>query len=131
MSDEIVIDASAIIALLEQEKGAEIVEKKLNGAIVSSVNFSEIVAVINRKVTDKKTQEEAIRLFTSTFQHVIDFDKEQAMIVGKLDQFTKQYGLSLGDRACLALAQFRNLPVLTAEKNWQKLKIDVDIQLIR
>lgn len=59
------------------------------------------------------------------------FDKQQARIAGNLWKQTKELGLSLGDRACLALAQHLELPVLTADKIWQQLDIGVSIQLIR
>ena len=71
-----------------------------NKAIVSSVNFSEVVTVLTRN----------------------GFGQEQVI---------KQHGLSFGDRACLALAKYKNLPVLTADKIWKKLDLDIKIQLIR
>jgi ribonuclease VapC len=132
MSSKIVIDSSAMIALLEQEEGAQIVKENLNNAIISTVNLSEVITVINRKIIgDEAAQEEALRLLKNTFPNVISFEEEQAIIAASFDEITKQYGLSLGDRACLALAKHKNLPVLTADKIWQKLEIGVDIQLIR
>ncbi len=62
---------------------------------------------------------------------LIHFDVKQAEFCGKLRPLTKAFGLSLGDRACLALAHHLKKPVLTADKIWQKLDIDIEIQLIR
>ena len=131
MSNKFVIDSSAIIALLEEEDGFDIVEKHLANSIISSVNFSEVIAVINRKVIDTKAAEESIKLLKNTLAHIVDFDSEQAYIAAMLDKTTKKQGLSFGDRACLALAKYKNLPALTADKVWKKLKVDVEIQIIR
>jgi ribonuclease VapC len=133
MHNKIVIDTSAIIALLNQEKGYEIVEKELGNAIVSSVNFSEAITVANREIfeSDKTSRMEGINLLKNTFPHIIDFNIEQAIIAASFDEITKQYGLSLGDRACLALAKYKNCSVLTGDRVWKELKLDIDIQLIR
>lgn len=128
----IIIDSSAIIALLEQEEGYKIVEKNLNNAIISTVNLSEVITVINRKTGENQVaQQEALKLLRNTFSHIADFNYEQAEIAASLDQITKKYGLSFGDRACLALAKYKNLSVLTADKVWRKLDIGVNIKLIR
>jgi PIN domain nuclease of toxin-antitoxin system len=132
MLNKIVIDASAVIALLNQENGYEIVEKNLSNAIISSVNFSEVITVASRNIFEDETVlEEGIKLLKNTFTHIVDFDEDQACIAAILDKSTKEYGLSLGDRACLALAKDKNLPVLTADKVWKKLKVGVEVQLIR
>lgn len=132
MINKIVIDSSAIISLLEQEEGYKTVEENLSNAIISTVNLSEVITVINRKTGgDKVAQQEALKLLKSTFPHVVDFNEEQAVLAATLDQFTQKSGLSFGDRACLALAKYKNLPVLTADKIWEKLKIGVNIQLVR
>jgi len=130
MSEKIVFDSSAIIALLELEEGWAIVSDHLNNAIVSTINLAEVMAVINRK-TVGDVAGEAMKLLQNTFPHIVDFNQEQAVITASLDSVTKEYGLSLGDRACLALAKHKNLPVLTADKVWTKLKIGVEIQIIR
>jgi PIN domain nuclease of toxin-antitoxin system len=132
MISKIVIDSSAIIALLEQEKGYHIVEENLNCAIISSVNLSEVITVINRKTgDDEMAQQEALKLIKTTFSYIIDFDEEQALIAANLDKFTSQNGLSFGDRACLALAKYKNLPVLTADNAWKDLKLGIKVKLIR
>jgi PIN domain nuclease of toxin-antitoxin system len=128
MTDKIVFDASAILALLKMEQGHEIVAENLDRAIVSSVNFSEVVTVLARKGFG---QEEVIRSLKETFLYIEEFDTEQAVIAASLDEATKENGLSFGDRACLALAKAKNLPVLTADKVWKELDLSFKIQLIR
>ncbi len=132
MSNKIVIDTSAIIALINREEGFKTVEKYLDNAIISSVNFSEVITVVNRELF--KTEEEraeGLKLIRNTFSHIVEFDVEQAVIAASLDSIAKKHGLSLGDRACLALAKYQKLPVLTADKVWKKLNVGVKVQLIR
>ena len=128
MTDKIVFDASAILALLKMEQGHEIVAENLDRAIVSSVNFSEVVTVLARKGFG---QEEVVRSLKETFLNIEEFDTEQAIVSAQIDESTKAHRLSFGDRACLALAKSRNLPVLTADKIWQELDLGVEVQLIR
>lgn len=128
MQGKIVIDASAILALINNEKGQNVVEKVLNNAIVSSVNISEVITIANRNGINET---EIIKLLKDIFPHIIDFNYEQACIAAALDKITKKYGLSLGDRACLALAKYKNCPVLTANKIWKKLDIAIDVRLVR
>ncbi len=128
MTDKIVFDASAILALLKMEQGHEMVAENLDRAIVSSVNFSEVVTVLARKGFG---QEEVIRSLKETFLNIEEFDTEQAIIAAQLDEVTKVHGLSFGDRACLALAKSRNLPVLTADKVWKEIETKIKVKLIR
>ncbi len=123
-----VIDSSAILALLNKEKGAELVEKKLDGAIISSVNFSEVLVVAARNGFN---QTELAELLRNIFPSIIDFDYKQAAIAASLDKITKKYGLSFGDRACLALAKQENCPAITADKAWKKLDAGVVVEVIR
>lgn len=132
MTDKIVIDTSAVIALINREEGFEVVEKYIGNAVISSVNFSEVITVMNRELF--KTEEEraeGLKLIKNTFSHIVEFDTEQAIIAASLDSITKKYGLSLGDRACLALAKHQKLPVLTADKIWSDLGLGIKIKLIR
>ncbi len=132
MQNKIVIDASAVLALLNRESGFEIVEKHLGNSIISSVNFSEVLTVAYREIFETEEERaEGLKLIKNTFTHIIEFDAEQAVIAASLDAVTKKCGLSLGDRACLALAKSKNLPVLTADKVWQDLTLDIKVQLIR
>ena len=132
MTTKIVLDASSVIALINREKGCEIVEKYLEDAIISTVNFAEVISVVNRELFKSEADRiEGLKLITDTLPQIIDFDVNQAIISGELDSITKKYGLSLGDRACLALAKYKNIPVLTADKSWSKLNLGIKIKLIR
>lgn len=132
MTTHAVIDASAVIALLNKEKGYELVGKELDNALISSVNFSEVLTIANRNIfEDKKSREEGMKLLKHSFPRIVDFNYEQACIAASFDKVTSKYGLSLGDRACLALAKHKNCPVITADKAWKNLDIGVKIKLIR
>ena len=132
MTTKIVLDASSVIALINREKGCEIVEKYLEDSIISTVNFAEVIAVVNRELFKTEADRiEGLKLITDTLPQIIDFDVNQVIISGEFDSITKKYGLSLGDRACLALAKYKNIPVLTADKAWSKLNLGIKIKLIR
>lgn len=124
----IIFDSSAVLALLKQEDGHEVASAYLEQAIISTVNVSEIISVL---VRDGVYSNEVSNYLESTFLHIEDFNLNQAKIAGSLFDKTKKYGLSFGDRACLALAKEKKLPVLTADKVWKKVDVGVDIKLIR
>ena len=124
-----VLDASALLALPHNEKGADRVEEAiLNIAVISSVNWAEVIQKVIAKNISVDNLDNELAAVGLSF---LSFDRQQASIAGSLWQQTKELGLSLGDRACLALAQQLDLPVLTADKIWQRLDIGVSIQLIR
>jgi len=124
-----VLDASALLALLNQERGSERVAAIITDkAAMSTVKFSEVVA----KLSNDGMPNEMIRdLLDSLELEVIDFDTELAYQTGLLRPFTKHAGLSLGDRACLALAQHLRLPALTTDRVWDALSLGIPVQVIR
>lgn len=124
-----VLDASALLALLNQEPGSERVASCIaNGAVISTVNFSEVVA----KLSDAGVPEEVIREALSVLGiAIVDFDTPLSYEAGLLRPLTRQAGLSLGDRACLALARRFELPAVTTDKAWGTLSLGVVVQLIR
>ena len=124
-----VLDASALLALLHNENGEDRVEEAIfNKAVISSVNWAEVIQKVIAKNISVDNLDNELAAVGLSF---LSFDRQQASIAGSLWQQTKELGLSLGDRACLALAQQLDLPVLTADKIWQRLDIGVSIQLIR
>lgn len=126
--NDLVIDASALLAILAQEPDAERWSVALTDAAISAVNLSEVVA----KLADTGMSEAEIRSALEPLGlDVVPFDFTQAYEAGLLRPQTKGIGLSLGDRACLALARSRKSPVLTADRAWARLSIGVDVQLIR
>jgi ribonuclease VapC len=124
----IVLDSSAILAMVYAEKGADLVEDHISHSVMSTVNVAEIASLmIEKGFTINDTKD----LLNSLKIEVIPFDEDQAFIAAGLREKTRSRGLSLGDRACLALALVRELPVLTADRAWDSLDIGVDIKLIR
>lgn len=124
-----VLDASALLTLLKNEAGSELVATMLEeGAIMSSVNLSEVVT----KLTANGIPEDLIRTLLNALKiGIVDFDTHFAYETGLLFPLTKSAGLSLGDRACLALAKHLKLPAVTADRVWEKLSLDVTVHLIR
>lgn len=126
---EWVLDASALLALLNNEPGAEqVMAALLEGAAISAVNLSEVTA----KLSDVGMPEAEIRQVLGPLPiDVVPFDAEAAYQTGLLRVQTREADLSLGDRACLALAKQLGRPALTAERAWERLKSDVQVRLIR
>ncbi len=128
MSNSVVLDASALLALLNEEEGSEIVERVLPNAVMSTVNLSETIAVLAGIGIDAA---DAKQLTFSLIREYIPFNQEQAYCAATLRSLTKKYGLSIGDRACLALAKLQKLKVFSADKVWSKLDLGIDITIIR
>ena len=126
--NEGVLDASALLALLNEEPGAEVVEEAIPGAVISTVNLSETVA----KLAERGMPEAEIRVALGEigFQ-VLPFDEELSYLTGMLRVSTRSAGLSFGDRACLALGRRLNLPVFTTDREWASLDVGVEVRLIR
>jgi PIN domain nuclease of toxin-antitoxin system len=117
MSDA-VLDSSAVLALLLGEPGADKVRSALPGGLLSTVNFAEVISKLCERGMPAHQTREAIEAIGV---EVIDFDVNQACIAGDLRNRTRSSGLSLGDRACLALALQRKLPAITADTAWISL----------
>jgi PIN domain nuclease of toxin-antitoxin system len=123
-----VLDASVLLAHISGEKGSEAVPRLANGALLSTVNLAEVFAkLLERNFTADEAGE---TIYGYGFDPV-PFDRGLARQTGVLRPITKALGLSLGDRACLALAQREGLPVLTTDKSWTKLNIGIEIRVIR
>jgi PIN domain nuclease of toxin-antitoxin system len=124
-----VLDASAIMAVLFEERGAEkLTDEILEGAVVSTVNLAEVQTKLVRMGHDpEKAWVDALLLETPPEPYTA----EQARIAGTLVSKTQSLGLSLGDRSCLALAITLEAPVYTTEKIWKDLKVGVPIHVIR
>lgn len=127
--NEVVFDASAMLALLHHERG----EEKLTGdilerSVASTVNLAEVQSKLVKKGgAPDESWEDAL----SSVDSVEPFTPEHAKIAGSLIAKTEKYGLSLGDRSCLALAIALNAPVYTTEQAWKNLKVGVPIHVIR
>ncbi|MGH2404439.1 MAG: type II toxin-antitoxin system VapC family toxin [bacterium] len=125
---EVVVDASALLAVLNQEPGTERWATAFKDAVMSAVNLSEVVA----KLTDVGMPEKEIRLALEPLGlEIVPFDAVEAYEAGLLRAPTRGFGLSLGDRACLSLARSRTSPVLTADRAWSRLRLGLEIRLVR
>jgi len=123
-----VLDASALLALLQNERGAEYVRRRVPGAVMSAVNLAET----GSKLADLGFSAAEIReAMIEIGIEVSPFDIDQAIASSVLRAATRPAGLSVGDRACLALAQLLGLPALTADRAWRDLGLDVGVELIR
>jgi len=127
--NNVVLDASAILALINEEKGAKKIEMLLGRIVMSTVNIAEVAS----NLSDFLENKEDIKLSIEPFLNmIIPFDTEQAYIASELKRKTKRKGLSLGDRACIALGIHLKLPVYTADKIWAELDLDdMEINIIR
>lgn len=123
-----VIDASALLALLQDEPGSDHVAAALPEAIISAVNVSEVVAKLCDKGFKADEARETIELLPL---NVIDFDLPQAVETGLLRGPTRALGLSLADRACLALAARSESKALTTDRAWAKLDLGIAVDVIR
>jgi ribonuclease VapC len=130
----IVLDASALLALLRGETGADKVNAALSGtAAINAINWAEVLSTLAdlgdppdevcARLTDSGVLGQTLLLWPA--------DEALAVEIARLRTTTRPFGLSLGDRACLALALQLNLPVLTADRIWTKVKCGVSVQLIR
>ena len=123
-----VLDASALLALLFGESGADAVaEAVAAGAALSAVNLAEVATVLVRRGLDA----EGILAIVRDQLAVEVFTAEDSLAAAALHPHTTRAGLSLGDRACLALARRLEAPALTAEHAWANLKLDVSVEVIR
>ena len=128
MSNNVILDASALLVLLKNEPGADMIEPLLGRIIMSSISVSEAAdSLLNSEMTLQECQE-AILPFIST---IVPFDEEQAFLAAELKKQIKDYSLPLADKACLALAQQIKLPLYTANEAWSKLQLNsLEINII-
>lgn len=124
----IVLDASAVLALLFREPGHDRVAAVLDASALSSVNLAE---VLSRFARDGRDVTAALSALLRSPIRVHPFDTDQAARCAALAPATQSLGLSLGDRACLALALTLGAPALTGDRVWAALDLGVDVRLIR
>ncbi|MDQ4135694.1 MAG: type II toxin-antitoxin system VapC family toxin [Pseudomonadota bacterium] len=123
-----VLDTSALVALMLKEPGAEVVAAHLDGAIISTVNLAEVGAKMVERGATLDLVETEVRAADIA---VIPFEEAHALETARLRPATRNYGLSLGDRACLALAGLTQGFVLTSDREWTEVGLPLDIRLIR
>jgi len=131
---QVVLDASALLALVYEERGADRVEAAIRGgSLISALNWAEALSDMAERgeTTVASTARVKAMAQAAGSLAVIPFDEVQAVEAARLRLQTKTLGLSLGDRACLALARARRLPVLTTDRAWRFLHLSVRIDVIR
>jgi len=125
---EVVLDSSAIVAVVRSEPGAEAVAAVMAQSLVSVVNEAEVIGVLIRY---GNSPERALSLVLDLPYRRVDLDTQLARRAGMLWRDLRPRGLSLGDRCCLALAEREKLPAVTADQRWADLPLDVEVRVFR
>jgi PIN domain nuclease of toxin-antitoxin system len=125
---DVVLDASAVLAVLNDEPGGEEVWLHLPGAYISAVNAAEVAGKL---VDGGASPKEAGNSLPRLGARVVPFESGDVVPVAQIRKASRSAGLSLGDRACLALGLRLHLPTLTADREWKSLQVGVEIRLIR
>ena len=116
----IVFDASAILALLRDEPGADVVALYIGDGFISAVNFQEVIKGLLRR---EVPIDAALAMLDALHLDVRPHGRDDAIAAATLDSATKEFGSGLGDRTCMALAIAEGLPVLAADREWAGLEI--------
>lgn len=124
----VVLDSSAILALLNGEPGGEHVAPHIGAAMVCTPNVTEVVSKL---IDAGDSADSAVMRFGKLALVVVAFDYDLALRAGALRARTAKQGLSLADRACLAVAEREAVPAVTVDKAWAKADVAAKIQLIR
>jgi len=123
-----VLDASAVLAFLYQEPGADDIATRINGSLISSVNFSEVLQKAKAEGFDL---DEVASLLRAMVKGVVPFDDAMAVDTALLWETTRAVGLSLADRACLALAAAVGGVAVTTDGAWSTLhQLNADIHVV-
>ncbi len=123
-----IFDASALLVVVFGEPGNEIAAPQLGGAMISAVNLAEVMSKLIDRGLNQFDAQKIVKAFQLT---VVPFDQALAIESGMLRLTTRHKGLSLGDRACLALARREGVTVVTADRQWAGLDIGCNIEVIR
>lgn len=127
MTIKTVFDTSAFLAIINGEPGSEIAQQHISNACMCTINIAEVVTYLVRNgYTDDPNLQRIVNLIKPVL-----LDEYIAIAAGKMVAVTKNFGLSLGDRACLATAQSLKLPVYTADKKWSEIAEQIGVQVIQ
>ena len=128
MPDTAVLDSSAVLVLLQNEPGSATVVQLIQGALLSTVNLTEVHAKLIAKGVPALISWQRV---VSLQCNLCSYSEVHARIAAELILVTKSFGLSLGDRACLALAIERKATVYTTDRIWKNLDLGIEIEVIR
>jgi ribonuclease VapC len=128
MSDDVVLDTSAILAAIQLEPGGTRIYEIRTARFVSTVNVVEVRTKLSDAGKSSHDIDEALKLIDIV---EVDFTSGQARFAGELRAATRSAGLSVGDRACLALAAEKSAIAMTADRIWKELQVPVRVELIR
>jgi ribonuclease VapC len=124
-----VFDSSAVLALIQYERGADVVARlTADGGLVAAVS---VIEILTRRIDQGVSLAAALAELNALKLTVVPFDADLSVVAAALREPTRSRGLSLGDRACLALAISRGLPVITADRMWEGLDLGVPIEVVR
>lgn len=125
--NDVVFDSSALLALILHEPGGNL-DGLLDRAVISAVNLAEV----RTKLIDlEKLEEVSVEADLRALIRVEPFTEQQAIVAAQLRPSTRHFGLSLGDRACIALAIDRGLDVYTSDGKWSKIELGCNVHQIR
>ena len=124
----VVLDASALIALIQEENGSEIIKPLLKYAVMSSVNVAETLIALQKRGL---LYQQSLILIQDIIGSIIPFNLKHVELVAQLQTLTQHKGLSLGDKACIALGIATSYPIYTADKIWAELELNCQIIVIR
>ena len=124
--NKIVLDASALLALLNREKGQEKVAAVMDLATMNTVNLAEVITKLARLGIPASEIE---LILAGLNIDTVDFDMSMAALAGNLITQTQEFGLSLGDRACLAFAESQGYSVMTADTAWENVQSSLSIKI--
>lgn len=128
MTEAVVFDASAVLAVARREPGAEPLAPLRDRALLSAVNAAEVYAKLLAAGLTESQVADGLR---AVVRRVVAFDDEQSRLAGAVHAATRGRGLSLADSACLALGRVRQATVYTADRAWADLDVGVRVELIR
>lgn len=128
MTEAVVFDASAVLAVARREPGAEPLAPLRDRALLSAVNAAEVYGKLLAAGLSEPQITDGLRAIV---RRVVSFDDDQCRLAGAIHSATRPHGLSLADCACLALGRVRQAAVYTADRAWAELDVGVRVELIR
>ena len=122
---KVLLDASAYIAYISQEPGCDVVSEIIGKSCINTVTYTEIISFYTKKGLSDDLLKELCQ-----YVEIINVNENICYAAGHMIKTSRDYGLSLGDRLCLATAQYFNLTVYTADKIWLRVADELKINIV-